>query len=117
MKPVKASTTPRNRPCTLGSRPGSNGASVSPESPPLASTMNSSSRIAATLATPITSWVRVEMRMSSSAIAASAASRIRKHQNQPVVPRWMPTWASSTSLRKKPEITITNEVPTANAGA
>ena len=117
MNPVKASTTARNRPWTLGSRPGSNGLSVTPASPPLASTITSSSVIAATLATPITSCVRVEILMSRSAIAVSSAIRIRNHQNQPSEPKWMPTWASITWLRKKPEMIITNEIPAANPPA
>jgi hypothetical protein len=113
MKPVNASTTARNRPCTLGSWPGSNGLSVTPASLPLASTITSSNVIAATLPTPITSWVRVETRTSSSAITVSTAIRIKNHQNQPSLPKLMCTCADITWFMKKPEITITNEIPAA----
>src|SRR5713226_1381775 len=83
MKPVKAKTTARNSPCVDGSFDGLSGCSVTPESPPLASTMIASSRIAATPKAPTTSCNLVVRRMSRNANTSRPARSSRKHVNQP----------------------------------
>ena len=112
MKPVNANTTARKRPCVDGSLAGLRGWIVTPESPPFASTMIASSRIAATPAAPIRSCVLVETRMSKNAKRSNPPRRIRKHWNQ--LGLQLVCWSNSVAMVTAP-IESTNEIPTANA--
>src|ERR671930_367264 len=108
MKPVKAKTTARNKPCVDGSFAGLSGWAVTPESPPFAKTMMASSRIAATPAAPSNNWVRVDSRMSKNEKSSNPPSRKKKHWNQ-LGPQLV--CGANNAPTATPPMERTNEIP------
>ena len=110
MNAVKPSTTPRKSAEADGARAGSNGAAVSPSSPPWTTIAIASRSTASTPVTVTASCRRVETRMSSSASSAASASSGKNHVYQLQSSAVCSVIAAD---RKKLEITSTNEIPTA----